>query len=117
MNPPADDTQWRVALPQFNVLRYYVRREDCQVRVLQGCKGDKYETKRRAAIEIDNEELKRLKALLEGRADKASDKKGGAPSDWYYTYIAIFFRVLGLGLVVVLSGSSLGLKVKILLRK
>ena len=64
------------------------------MRVLQGCKGDQRETKRRAAIEIDSEELKRLKALLEGRTAMTSGKKGGAPSDWYYTYIAIFYRVL-----------------------
>ena len=94
MNPPADGTQWRVALPQFNVLRYYVRREDCQVRVLQGCKGDKYETERRAAIEINNKELKRLKALLEGRTDTAPEERGGAPSDWFYTYIALYYKVL-----------------------
>ena len=94
MNPSTDRAQWRVARPQSKGLRYYLRGEDCQGKVLQSCQGDQHETKCRAAIGIDSEELKRLKASLEGHTARTSEKKGGAPSGWCYTYLATFYRVL-----------------------
>ena len=71
--PPSVGAAWlgadaafhcRVMLEDFAHLRFYVDREDIEVRVLLGHKGDKYEDERQAAIELSEKELKRFKAVL-----------------------------------------------------
>ena len=82
-----------VTLEEFGNLRFYVDRRDCEVRVTMGCKGDRYETERQAAIEISKDELRRLRMLLEGDPAGPADEAGAA-SDKYYTYVALFYKVL-----------------------